>query len=85
MSRYRPRHGLPRRRAPLPLVNWGPLYGRDPAGYPSWLPRGWITRPFWRTKAARRLFALCLLAPLAVVALVIVGALLSALLTALGH
>ncbi|HEU0026025.1 MAG TPA: hypothetical protein VFQ25_02835 [Ktedonobacterales bacterium] len=81
MSRYRPRRGLLRRRAPL--VDWAPLYGRNPLGYPPWLPRGWTMRPIWRTKAARRWLAFLLLAPLAVLALAVLGALLATLLGAL--
>ena len=68
MSRKKSRSAQAPRHGPIPMPEQPPIYAPSPLGFPLKIPRGWVMRPIWRTRAARNLLVFCLLAPLVVLA-----------------
>lgn len=74
MSRHRSRSADEPRHGPIQLPEQAPIYARGPLGFPIWIPRGWVMRPIWRTRSARKWLLFMVIAPFAVLALAMIGA-----------
>lgn len=66
---------------PIPMPGLPPIWGRFPTmlQHRGYLPQGWVTRPLWQTKAARQFLIFLIAAPLAILVIMIVLAIIQAI------